>query len=116
MSTKLLQTDIQSLRGEIAVPGDKSVSHRSIMFGALAEGETVITNFLPGADCLSTIACFRKMGVSIEQNGKQVRVIGKGFNGLIEPNEVLRCRKFRNNYAFNDGYIGRTEFLSCLSR
>ena len=54
------------LRGRLNVPGDKSISHRSIMFGALARGTTEISNFLKGADCLSTISCFRAMGVDIE--------------------------------------------------
>ncbi|WP_407406983.1 3-phosphoshikimate 1-carboxyvinyltransferase [Peribacillus sp.] len=89
MKTKRLPTNIQSLRGTIAVPGDKSISHRSIMFGALAEGVTEVTNFLPGADCLSTISCFKQLGVSIEQEGQLVRIEGKGFNGLTEPREVL---------------------------
>lgn len=115
MSIKLLQTDIQSLRGEIAVPGDKSVSHRSIMFGALAEGETIITNFLPGADCLSTIACFRKMGVSIEQDGKQVRVIGKGFNGLIEPNEVLDVGNSGTTMRLMLGILAGQNFSAVLA-
>lgn len=85
MNTKKLQTNIQSLRGSIAIPGDKSISHRSIMFGALAEGETTVSNFLPGADCLSTISCFKQLGVHIEQEGQHVRIEGKGFNGLKEP-------------------------------
>ena len=89
MKKKRLQTNIQSLRGPIAVPGDKSISHRSIMFGALAEGETTVSNFLPGADCLSTISCFQQLGVKIEQNGQQVRIEGKGFSGLTEPSEIL---------------------------
>ena len=54
------------LRGEITVPGDKSISHRAVMLGALASGTTHITGFLMGEDCLSTIDCFRKMGVSID--------------------------------------------------
>ena len=57
-----------SLRGEITVPGDKSISHRSIMLGSLAEGTTEVTGFLQGADCLSSIACFEKMGIVIENN------------------------------------------------
>ena len=57
------------LRGELAVPGDKSISHRSVMFGALSEGITEAENFLTGADCLSTISCFRQMGILVEQNG-----------------------------------------------
>ena len=58
------------LRGEITVPGDKSISHRSVMFGALADGLTEIHGFLQGADCLSTISCFSKMGISIENQGE----------------------------------------------
>lgn len=54
------------LHGEIAVPGDKSISHRAVMLGSLAEGTTEITHFLESADCLSTIACFRRMGIDIE--------------------------------------------------
>ena len=66
------------LTGEVTVPGDKSISHRGIMLGAIAKGTTSITNFLKGADCLSTIACFRKMGIEIEEKGKEILVHGKG--------------------------------------
>ena len=55
------------LKGTIAVPGDKSISHRSVMFGALSDGVTEVTHFLKSADCLSTIACFREMGIQIEE-------------------------------------------------
>ena len=79
------------LRGEIAVPGDKSISHRSIMLGALADGTTRIQGFLRGADCLSTIACFSKMGISIEQKSDMVLVHGNGLRGLKKPREVLDC-------------------------
>ena len=54
------------LRGTVTVPGDKSISHRSVMFASLAEGTSEITNFLEGADCLSTIDCFRRLGISIQ--------------------------------------------------
>ena len=54
-----------ALRGEVTIPGDKSISHRAVMFGSLAEGTTEITNFLQGADCLSTIDAFRKMGIEV---------------------------------------------------
>ena len=77
------------LNGTIFIPGDKSISHRAVMFGAIAEGVTKITNFLQGEDCLSTIACFQKLGVTIEQNGTDVTVYGKGLKGLVEPTEVL---------------------------
>ncbi|TFE03217.1 3-phosphoshikimate 1-carboxyvinyltransferase [Jeotgalibacillus sp. R-1-5s-1] len=77
------------LNGEIQVPGDKSISHRSIMFGAIAEGTTTVTGFLKGDDCLSTIDCFRKMGVRIEENDDKIIIHGTGFDGLKEPSEVL---------------------------
>lgn len=63
-------THTSSLRGELTVPGDKSISHRSVMFGALADGLTEIHGFLQGADCLSTISCFSKMGISIENQAR----------------------------------------------
>ena len=81
------------LRGEVTVPGDKSISHRSIMFGALAEGDTTITGFLESADCLSTIDCFRKLGISIDReedeckNAKKITVHGKiGIGDVIVKN------------------------------
>ena len=80
---------VSSLRGEISVPGDKSISHRAIMLGSLAKGTTEVTNFLQGADCLSTISCFRKMGVSIDNLGDKVLIHGNGLHGLKAPSEVL---------------------------
>ena len=77
------------LRGELTVPGDKSISHRAVMLGALANGTTHITGFLMGEDCLSTIDCFRKMGVEIEITDKEVIVEGVGLHGLCEPEEEL---------------------------
>ncbi|MEH7109332.1 3-phosphoshikimate 1-carboxyvinyltransferase [Bacillus sp. JJ1764] len=89
MSSLKLKTKVKSLRGEITVPGDKSISHRSVMFGSIAHGETIVTNFLPGEDCLSTISCFRKLGVTIKEDGEKLRISGKGFSGLTEPKEIL---------------------------
>lgn len=78
------------LRGTITVPGDKSVSHRSVMLGALADGVTHVTGFLMGEDCLSTIDCFRKMGVQIEVGGDHtVTVHGVGLHGLQAPDAQL---------------------------
>ena len=83
------------IKGEITVPGDKSISHRSIMFGALAEGTTTITGFLESADCLSTIECFKKLGIEIEKKNNHmtgvptIYVHGKGLNGLTAPDSLL---------------------------
>lgn len=78
-----------SLNGRIRVPGDKSISHRSIMFGAIAEGTTTVEGFLLGEDCLRTIDCFKKLGVKIEVDGTNVRVESKGMDNWAEPSEVL---------------------------
>lgn len=80
---------IQPLRGEITIPGDKSVSHRAVMLGSIATGTTAVTNFLKGADCLSTISCFRKMGIEIEETSSEILIHGKGLHGLTAPSCVL---------------------------
>lgn len=82
-------TAAQSLRGDVTVPGDKSISHRAVMFGALADADTHITGFLMGEDCLSTISCFKKMGVSIDVSEQEVVVHGVGLHGLKAPGELL---------------------------
>lgn len=82
-------TTARVLRGDVTVPGDKSISHRAVMFGALADADTHITGFLMGEDCLSTISCFKKMGVSIDVSEKEVVVHGVGLHGLKAPTELL---------------------------
>ena len=77
------------LRGEVSIPGDKSISHRAVMFGSLAKGTTEVTNFLQGADCLSTIACFRQMGIEIENTPERILIRGKGLRGLSRPEGIL---------------------------
>ena len=81
------QKAVRPLRGEISVPGDKSISHRAVMFGAISEGTTEVTNFLQGADCLSTISCFRSMGIEIEKRP------ARAFGSVRRS----RLRKQRNN-------------------
>lgn len=85
-------TEIKKIRratGEITVPGDKSISHRAVMLGAIADGTTKITGFLKGADCLSTIDCFRAMGIDIEVTDDVITVHGKGLYGLKKPEKML---------------------------
>jgi len=77
------------IKGEINIPGDKSISHRSIMFGSLAKGSTKISNFLHAEDCLSTISCFRKMGIEVAIDKNEVIVHGKGLHGLSAPKDLL---------------------------
>lgn len=107
-------TKCSSLNGEIQVPGDKSISHRSVMFGALANGTTKITNFLIGEDCLSTVSCFRKMGVEIQLEGNDVTVYGKGIMGLQEPKEILDVGNSGTTTRLMLGILAGTPFHACI--
>ena len=92
------------------MPGDKSISHRSVMFGALAKGDTEISNFLRGADCLSTISCFRSMGVDIEEKGENVLVHGKGLRGLRRPDGILDCGNSGTTTRLISGILAAQDF------
>ena len=85
----MLLQQAKKLNGEITIPGDKSISHRAVMFGSLAKGTTRVTHFLQGADCLSTISCFRKLGIKIENTPSEILIHGKGLHGLTAPSEIL---------------------------
>lgn len=87
--SKILDYQNVRLQGTIEVPGDKSISHRSIMFGAIAKGKTTVSGFLLGEDCLSTIDCFRKLGVEIDVEGTNVTINSSGIDEWEEPKEVL---------------------------
>lgn len=82
-------TKVNALKGTVTVPGDKSISHRSIMFGAISCGLTEVSNFLQGADCLSTISCFQKLGIEIKNDTSTVKIYGKGLHGLTAPSTIL---------------------------
>lgn len=101
---------LTNLHGEITVPGDKSISHRAVMFGSLAKGTTRITHFLEGADCLSTISCFRKMGIDIENNNGEILVHGKGLRGLSSPTDILDVGNSGTTTLPDFRYPCRTEF------
>ncbi len=88
-SAKQLDYKNVRLQGTITVPGDKSISHRSVMFGSIAKGKTTVNGFLLGEDCLSTIDCFRKLGVEIEVDGTNVTIHSAGMDAWEEPKEVL---------------------------
>lgn len=100
------------LQGTIQIPGDKSISHRAVMLGALASGETKITNFLQGADCLSTISCFQKMGIQIEQDASEIIIYGKGLHGLSQPEGVLDVGNSGTTMRLMSGILAGQDF-SC---
>ena len=104
----------KGLHGEIKVPGDKSVSHRGVMLGAIASGTTEINNFLRGADCLSTIACFSKMGVNIEGGRDRILVHGNGLHGLTAPSGILDCGNSGTTTRLISGILAAQNFTSTL--
>lgn len=106
---------ITNLRGEIQIPGDKSISHRAVMFGSLASGTTKITNFLDGADCLSTISCFQSMGISIEKNTSEILVHGKGLHGLSSPSHILDVGNSGTTTRLISGILAGQNFSSELT-
>lgn len=103
------------LHGAVTVPGDKSISHRAVMFGALASGDTHITGFLMGEDCLSTISCFRQMGVKIDVSDDEVVVHGAGMHGLQEPSELLYTGNSGTTTRLLCGILAGQPFRSVLS-
>ncbi len=105
----------KSIGGQITIPGDKSISHRSVMLSSLAEGDTHITGFLNGEDCLSTIACFKKMGIDIEINGTEVVVHGKGLHGLSAPYETLDVGNSGTTLRLISGILAAQPFTSRLT-
>lgn len=102
------------LRGEISVPGDKSISHRAVMFGALAKGTTEVTHFLQGADCLSTIDCFRRMGIDIENTPSRILVHGKGLGGLTAPSAALDVGNSGTTLRLISGILSGQDFKVLL--
>lgn len=97
------------------MPGDKSISHRSVMFGSIASGTTEIRNFLQGADCLSTIGCFREMGIEIEQKGGTVLVRGQGLRGLSAPAGTLDVGNSGTTTRLLSGILAGQDFVSVVS-
>lgn len=105
---------VNSLKGVITVPGDKSISHRGIMLGAISKGKTHITGFLDGADCRSTLHCFKKLGVEIEQHGYEVVINGKGMYGLTEAYGSLDMGNSGTTTRLISGILSAQPFRSRL--
>ncbi|MBU3812593.1 MAG: 3-phosphoshikimate 1-carboxyvinyltransferase [Candidatus Niameybacter stercoravium] len=103
------------LKGTLSIPGDKSISHRSIMFGSIAKGTTKIHNFLMGDDCLSTIECFRKLGIDIEMHDDHILVHGKGLHGLEPATEILDCGNSGTTTRLISGILAGQPFTSTLT-
>lgn len=107
---------IKSLKGELKVPGDKSISHRAVMIGSIAKGETIIRNILLSEDTLRTIECFREMGIDIDVDEKEniVRIHGKGLYGLKKPKKYLDCGNSGTTMRLLSGILVGQDFSSTL--
>lgn len=108
-------TRANTLKGTVTVPGDKSISHRAVMFGALAEGTTRVTNFLQGADCLSTIDCFRKLGIEIENLPDKILIHGKGIHALSAPRSCLDVGNSGTTTRLISGILAGQRFTTELN-
>lgn len=106
---------ITGLKGKVRIPGDKSISHRCVMFGSIASGTTVADNFLNGADCLATIRCFRTLGIDIEEEGNTVTIHGKGLHGLSTPTDILDVGNSGTTTRLLSGILAGQPFDSKLS-
>ncbi|BDG60629.1 3-phosphoshikimate 1-carboxyvinyltransferase [Caldinitratiruptor microaerophilus] len=104
------------LRGRLTVPGDKSISHRAVILGAIARGTTEITNFLPGGDCLRTVACMEALGAEVERRSPtHLRVRGRGLDGLREPEDVLDVGNSGTTIRLLTGLLAGQRFFSVLT-
>lgn len=102
--------------GQMEVPGDKSISHRAVMLGALAKGHTTIKNFLLGADCLSTIECFKAMGIEFKQvDGNAIVVCGRGLRGLREPEDILNVGNSGTTIRLMLGILAGQPFFTAVT-
>ena len=102
------------LKGEISVPGDKSISHRAIMLASLANGNSEISGFLEGEDCLATIEVFKKMGINISKNEEKFVVEGRGLHGLASPSSPLDFRNSGTSVRLCSGVLAAQQFSSTL--
>ncbi|KUO51208.1 MAG: 3-phosphoshikimate 1-carboxyvinyltransferase [Desulfitibacter sp. BRH_c19] len=105
----------KSLQGTVKVPGDKSISHRSVMLGSLAQGITSIKGFLMGEDCLSTVKCFEAMGIDAKIQEDTVTIHGKGLHGLVEPQDVLDVGNSGTTIRLMSGILAGQLFNSVVT-
>jgi len=105
-----LSTNVRGLKGRIRVPGDKSISHRSIIFGSLAKGVTTVRDILRGEDVLSTMQVFRDLGVQIEDDGNLVKIHGIGFEGLQAPKNKLDMGNSGTSIRLISGVLAGQDF------
>jgi 3-phosphoshikimate 1-carboxyvinyltransferase len=104
-----------ALRGTVQVPGDKSITHRAIMLAALADGETELLDYCRGEDCLNTARAFRGMGLTLDETPDRLRIVGKGFWGLSEPDGPIDCGNSGTGIRLLAGLLAGQEFFTVLT-
>ena len=113
---RLVVRKAEKLKGKISVPGDKSISHRSIMIGAIAEGTTNVTGFLAADDCISTMRCFESLGVKIDRISEtELNIHGVGLNGLKEPDNVLDVGNSGTTLRIMPGILAGQDMFSVIT-
>ncbi|MCX8012207.1 MAG: 3-phosphoshikimate 1-carboxyvinyltransferase, partial [Desulfobacterota bacterium] len=108
-------TRVKSLKGEIHLPGDKSISHRAIILGSIARGKSRITNFCPGDDALRTVDAFRTLGITIEGEGEELEITGKGLHGLKEPVDIIDAGNSGTTTRLLTGLLAGQKFFSVVT-
>ncbi len=115
MSKEVVKGSTRPFKGEVTPPGDKSISHRSLMLGSLARGKTVVTGFLNCEDTISTANAMRAMGARIEINGTDVTATGNGLRGLKEPGDVIDAGNSGTTTRLLTGLLGAQDFFSVMT-
>ena len=111
----LIPYNINSLQGAITLPGDKSISHRAIILSSISEGSSRIQGFLKGEDCIRTIDCFQKLGIDIEDDGREIIVHGKGLKGLKESKNILDVGNSGTTIRLISGILGGQDFSTIIT-
>jgi len=111
----LIVNSCNKISGKISVGGDKSITHRSLILGAIANGKTEIINYSHAEDCLSTIKCLRAMGVEINVEKNKIIIAGRGLKGLKEPEDVLDCGNSGTTMRLLAGLVSGQNFYSVLT-
>ena len=113
---KKIQPIKKGISGEIVIPGDKSVSHRSVMFAGLCDSEVKVTNFLHAADCMSTVNCMRSLGVQVEELDENILIVkGNGFHGLKEPQTIIDAGNSGTTLRLMMGILAGQKFLTTFT-
>jgi 3-phosphoshikimate 1-carboxyvinyltransferase len=112
---KLLLRKCISPKGEIKMGGDKSITHRGLIIGAIAQGKTVVHGYSRCADCMATLEIFKQLGISIKDSGSTISIEGKGLDGFVEPDDVLDCKNSGTTMRLLAGVLSGQNFFSVLT-